>query len=140
MIQQALRRLLLDSAGVVALVADRIVPWHLGQSVTQPSIVYAQISDDPGHHYLGVSGPAKPRFQFDIRALNYEEIVAIAREVKLALDGFSGIVAFGSASPQETIEIQGIFKRSEFDLPFDDNTRLYRRAIDFMIGYPETIP
>jgi hypothetical protein len=58
----------------------------------------------------------------------------LALKVRERLEGFAGIVAYGSASPQDMIDIQGVFvERNHED--YDANATLYRDSTDYRVHY-----
>jgi hypothetical protein len=136
-IRPALRAYLLADASVSdAVGGDRIYPVRLPQNQRSPSIVYNRISAVGDHHMEGPSGLAQTRIQIDAWATTQDAAVELADLVKERLDGASGEILFGSASPSESLTLQGAFFDSERE-DYDDAAELYRVSRDFIVWYAE---
>lgn len=75
------------SAGVTALVAQRIYPVTLPQGVTLPAIRYQVVDDVPELSHSGGSNLAQVRVQLTVCATTYAGAEAVARALRGALHG-----------------------------------------------------
>jgi hypothetical protein len=133
----ALRAHLLADADVAATVGTRIHPGVLPQGQRTASVVVNLISAVGDHHMTGPSGLGRPRLQLTAWAPTPDDADTLARQVKTSLDGFSGAVAYGSASPQASVTVQGVFFDSARD-GYDDVARLFFVQQDFLIWFEES--
>lgn len=76
-------------AAGVPLVASRIYPLLLPQTPTLPAIVYLRVSGPRVQSHDGDSALQHPRFQFSCWAETYAGALAVAEEVRLALQGLT---------------------------------------------------
>ncbi len=98
------------------------------QKATRPFIVLTRIDGLPNYHMQGASGFVSSRVQIDAYADTFTAAIALARQVKGLISGYSG----GS--------IQAIFIESERNLPAADAgevTNLFRTSIDVTIHHGE---
>ena len=73
----------------VPLVASRVYPLLLPQSPTLPAIVYLKVSGMRVQSHNGDSALQHPRFQFSCWAETYTEALAVAEQVRMALQGLT---------------------------------------------------
>lgn len=136
-VRVGLRAYLLGDGTISTTVGgNRIYPIKLPQGITAPSIVYTRISGQGDHHMQGASGLARTRMQIDCYALSADAAVSLANLVKERIDGFAGNVLWGDASPEEAIQIKGIFFDTERET-FDAVTNLYGVSRDYFVWYGE---
>lgn len=134
-IRWALRALLLGDATVSGLVGgERIHPITLPQGQKRPSIVFNRISEGADYHMQGDSGLAETRMQIDSWAQTEAQSVELANAVYDTLSGHTGIVPFGTNSPQEEIRIHAIFMDTGRE-DFDASAELFRMSRDYIIRY-----
>jgi hypothetical protein len=115
---------------------NRIYPLKMPQGQTSTSIVYSRISGLGDHHSTGPSGLSRPRIQIDCWAQSADAADALSRLVKERIDGFRGAMLWGDNSPEEAIQIQGIFFESERE-DYDDTVKMYRSSKDFFVWFEE---
>lgn len=127
-LEEALFAHLTTSAGLIALVGDRVYPGHIPQGVTQPAIVYLKVSDPRGRTF-GRAQFAKPRFQFSCWGETYASAKAVAHQVRAALENFAGMLG-GAAG----VEVRNAFFENELDL-HDPETGLHHIPVDFSIWH-----
>lgn len=131
MITTSLRQHLLADSGVSAL-CDSIFPKTIPDGSDTDAIVYGV--DGDGREMLveyTTSGLKKIRVGIECYSLDYDQAWAIAAAVEAALTGVSG--AFGTSSPQD--EVNHIrLERDSFD-HFENDTKLYRVSMQFLIAY-----
>jgi len=104
-------------AGVAALVGDCIEPMELTNPL--PAIVYQRISTPPGL----AAGYLRPRVRLSCWADTYAGAVALAAQVRLALDHYHG--ALGSLHALSWVD-------SERD-DRDPETGFWRRIIEVLV-------
>lgn len=131
-IRPGLRSLLLGNASIVAAVSNRIYPILLPQGVVDDSIVYNRITESETSHYVGPSGLILMRIQIDAISQSTDRASAIADLIKEHINGFSGIISYGSNSPQSYVWVQGIFLLGGDEEYFNDSA-MYRRRRDYNI-------
>lgn len=126
--EEALINVLLSSAGVMALVSNRIEWGRSTQGEQVPRIVLQLISTVKPYTMAGASNYTASRVQIDIYANCYLEAKQVSRAVVKALSGYWGGI------------FQGIFIQSERDLTAADAgeiSRLFRNSIDITIHHKE---
>lgn len=125
--EESLVALLLNAAGVTALVPAAHIEWgRSSQGTAVPYIVLQRISGLPDYHMQGASGYVASRVQVDVYSDKYTATKKAARAVIAALSGYRGGI------------FQGIFIDSERDLPAvgaGEVTNLFRTSIDIMIHH-----
>jgi len=127
-IDEALVDHLLGQAGLTALVATRIYRDYFPQDEQLPAIAYTLEDDSSQHTQQGPSGMREAVYQVNIWADTRREVMAVAREVRSALDGYRG--AF------KDIPIPGIFLDS-LSRERDSDTGAFCVSMRFTIHYQE---
>ncbi len=130
MISEALVTRLEGFAGLAALVADRIYVSVLPQNPTYPAITYQRISGPRVENLQSHSGLAHPRFQFSCFARTAAEAVAVREQVRLALEGFRGIIGSDNIQGIEIVDERGFFEKV---------LQIYRSDIDAVVWHLEAI-
>lgn len=115
---------------LATLVSDRIFPGRAAQGTKRPFVVFMRVAGPRAKHSLGPAGVAMPRFQFDCYSVTYEQAVAIATQVRLAIDGWKDL----SASP--AVKSGSLITDRDIDESATD-PKLYRASMDFMITHNE---
>lgn len=129
-VEEALFARLTGTAAVAALVAARVYPLVAPQAAARPFVTYQRISTSRVASLDGPSGLARVRYQLDVWADDDAGARALAREVRLALDGYSGDGAAGDRV------IQSVVADDERDF-FDEASRTFRVSADFIIWHAE---
>lgn len=115
-----------------ALIGQRVYPNILpdDEDVTLPAVRYIIVSDPQFAltHELGPSGLARPRVQFDVYAHTPEEAKLVGEQIRLAWEGFRGVV--GSTSIYASI-------KADHRSGYEQETNLHREQYDFLIWWPE---
>jgi hypothetical protein len=114
-------------AGVAALVGQKVYPVTLPQGIHYPAISYFRVSSTRPSAMGRDIGIVRARFQVDVWAFDFDSSKAVAEQVRLALQRYSGT---------NSIEIIEIFFLNEADT-FEENTRTYHQALDFEVNYRE---
>ena len=127
-IDEALVDHLLGQAGLTALVATRIYRDYFPQDEQLPAIAYTLEDDSSQHTQQGPSGMREAVYQVNIWADTRREVMAVAREVRSALDGYRG--AF------KDIPILGTFLDS-LSRERDSDTGAFCVSMRFTIHYQE---
>lgn len=139
-IRLALRAYLLADATVSAAVGgSRIHPTILPQGTNGPAVpavVYNLITELTDHHTLGPSGLVMARMQLDAYAATPNEADDLGRAIKERIDGAAGVWTYGSASPQESVTVQGVFAETA-RTGYEAEHKLHRSGRDFLIWYAE---
>ena len=116
-----------NHAGLSGEVDSRIYPNLLPQDPTLPAVVYHRIST-PRLVALERSLLPQGRFQFDCWAETFQEAKAVAEQVKLALDVYSG------AMGDETVEVSLIDDERD---DYEPETKRWRSMVEVVIWYEE---
>lgn len=135
-IRLAFRSLLLADPTVNALCGGRCFPVNLPQDQRSPSLVYLRITDFSDYHMLGDSGLQHVFMQVDSWADKHDSSVNLADAAHDAISGFRGRAIYGSNSPQDFIDVRGIFQTNGRDL-YDNTVQLFRMSRDYQIAYAE---
>jgi len=130
-IEEALYAYLTNYAELTALVGDRIYPVILPQNTTLPAVTFQRISGIREYSQSGPSGLAHPRFQFSCWAEKYEEAKAVAEQIRLALEGYKGMMG-GS----DGVRVDAIYVEDDHDI-YDPETKEYHVALDAIIWHEE---
>lgn len=120
-------------AGLAALVGARVYPLELPQAPTYPAVSYARVSGEREHGMTEDHGMAHPRIQVDSWATSYAGCLAVARQVRLALqrwaDAATDPAVLDSFLDNEIDTIEDVISGSE--------QRIFRRMQDYFIWYRE---
>jgi hypothetical protein len=128
-IESALYSILTGAGAVTALVSTRVYPVMAAQSGSGDYIRYAKVDGQPYHTMEGAGGLRWGRFSFLCHGSTWSAAKAIAAVVLSTLDGYTGTVT--------NVSIKSCLSEEEVDLEYDDQARLYGRAVDFMIQWTE---
>ena len=110
MIFAAVRKRLLDDAGIAAAVGTRVYPGHLPQTVTAwPAITITLVSTDRAWVLTGPAPLVHPRFQIDCWSQErpgvsaYEEARALGDLVRRRLEAYAGDLLDPAVSPDSVV-------------------------------------
>lgn len=119
--------MLLNAAGVTALVSTRIYWGRKPQAdLARPYVVLQCIDGPRDYHMQGPTGYVPSRVQLDVYGDTYTSTKKATRAAVTVLSGHRGGI------------FQGIFIDSERDLPAADAgevTNLFRTSVDIMIHH-----
>jgi uncharacterized protein DUF3168 len=136
-IRLAIKTLLATDGAIAAIVTSggttRIYPSTVPQGTTDPTIQQTLITEISDYHMHG-NGFGQARIQIDCWAQTADAATNLAGLVWDRLSGYSGILAVGSNSPQEQIDIKGIFHDQGRD-DYDATAKLYTRRRDYIVWY-----
>jgi hypothetical protein len=128
LIEAAIFKYLSEYSG---LVGSRIYPLKLPQKPTLPAMTYQRISGMHVHSHSGISGLARPRYQFTCWAERYDDAKATAETLRLALDGYKGTMGGVSG-----VNVSGALSEGDGDI-YDPDTKLSGVWHDFFIWHAE---
>lgn len=120
-IEEAITYHLENAAAVAAIAGDRIYPNIIPQDVSKPAIAYQIITRQSLMAHDGPVGYAWPRVQITAHGPGYEEVVDLIREVKIAFDGFAGLMGGVGGVTVEGCFVKDI--RDDFEFATDRTTR-----------------
>jgi hypothetical protein len=123
--EAALLAKLLATAGVTALVGQRINWSRRVQAEPLPAIVLHVIDRIPDVHHGGRSGILESRVQCDCWASSFGSAKAVARAVETAITA--------QTFTQGAVRFDVILIADERDSTFDETTPLFRTSLDLMI-------
>lgn len=136
-LRPGLRAYLLADSNISSIVGgSRVYAIKLPQGQVLASIVFSKISGIGDYHLQGPSGLSRPRIQIDCWAQSTDAASALGALVKERIDGFRGLMSYGSDSPQASVEVLGSFLDSERE-DYDDTAKLYRVSLDYLIWFRE---
>lgn len=124
MIQEALRKKLIEYKDLYNLVKERIYILKLPQNPTYPAITYFRVSN-PRHHDIDVS---YTRFQFDSWASSYSIARNVANKIRKAIQREKGV--------WDGIKIIQVVYLNESEL-YENDTKIFHIVTDFQILYRE---
>lgn len=122
-------------AGLSALVGTRIRPHVLGQGETYPAVTYYVTSQVDADHLRGPGGLPATEMTFDCYASTYGQAEAVADQIRLALDGYRGLM--GSTRVQMALVVDA--RGEGYDWPDDaSQSGYYRAGVDVRIVWEQT--
>ena len=130
-IEEAVFYHLTNDADILAIIGTRAYPNAIPQEADLPAIAYQVISRPGAMAHDGPVGIAWPRFQFTGQADDYDEIVDLMNKVRVAFDGFSGLM--GGAGG---VEIEGSFVKDIRD-DYQFATERETRRLDVVLWHKE---
>ncbi len=131
-VEPAIQELLKD------LAAGQVYFLRAPQSATGPFIIIQRTDSSRFRHINGPSGIAQAYIQIDCYASTYTEAKALAATVETILDGYRGLVYYGSESPQQVVSVEGISLQTDHDsLDQTDAPVLYRNLSAFLVTYKQ---
>lgn len=130
----ALYAKLSQTAGISALVSDRIYPTDIPAAATLPLVVYTEVSSSGifTHDEAVGAGLFYARYQVDSYGSTHASATALAAAIHSALHGFTGTITSGA----DTFIIYSCLRsgrRSEKDA----EVGIYRRSQEYLIAYKE---
>lgn len=143
-IEDALKIILMADPNVTALVDDRIYGGFLTDATTYPAVAFRK-PDETREAQLDspTTDPPDAEIVFFsvskgvINGMSARRMASsIDKAIRGALHGYADIVIDDTASPQEMMEIQGIFFSRGSD-GYDDRTQTHQYASVFRVRYKD---
>lgn len=128
-IEAALYTRLQAVSALTALVSTRIYKNRLPEGAARPCIVYQRISATRERVLSGPLYGCTPRYQFDVFANTRDSMEAVRKQLRLALDGYSGTSA--------SVAIHSSWLINDFD-EYDAEVEQFRASLDFEVTFLET--
>lgn len=126
--EEALIARMLATAGITALVGQRVTPKRRTQGGDLPAIVLHRIDGGPDYTQAGASGLIESRVQVDCWAGSWLSSATVARAVMAALSG--------ATFTQDGVRFDAIFVVAQRDDTDDENgTPLFRFSLDLMVHH-----
>jgi hypothetical protein len=139
-LRPAFRAYLLADATISAAVGgSRIHPTVLPQGTNGPAVpacVYNVISEQTDHTTEGASGLVMVRMQVDCYAATPNEADALARAIKSRIDGVRTAWTYGTASPPDAVNVQGVFAENA-RTGYEPDAKLYVSGRDYLVWFEE---
>jgi hypothetical protein len=114
-------------AGLSALVVSRVYPVNLPQNPAVPAVTYQKIGGESEQGMAADHGMTHPLVQFDCFAATYSAAWAVARQVRNALERWSG-------SEAGVTILDTLIEREGQDI-YEDDVKLFRVSMDYTIWH-----
>ena len=134
LIEEALYTYLKGYEGLSALTGDRIYPLLMPQNSTYPGIVYQKISGFHQKSHQGSSGLARTRIQFTCWAKTYAESKNVAEQLRLALEGYRGMMGGESG-----VNVHAGLLQNDLD-HYEPEADAFNVVVDFFFWHKEEKP
>ncbi len=131
MFEEVLCSYLINNFGIHALVGDRVYPLMMPQNCPLPAVIYQKISGERLHSLQGDTGYTTPVFQITSRADTYSECKALAEQVRLSLQNFTGLM--GGA---DGVDVGAVILMGEVE-GYEPDTNSWYNHMDFKFHYEE---
>ena len=138
--EAALRVQLVGTAAVTALIGSAMYWLAADQDATAPMLVYQRITSSREGNQTGADGLVNATFQIDCYGTSQQTAMELADAVRTAIDGRTG--TFGSGGNTATVDYCRLEdERDVEEAPSaGEETRVFRRMLEFRIKYCESIP
>ena len=136
--EEAIRARLLATAGLTALVSQRVYCGSRPQGGPLPDIIINRISGAPVYTDDGESGLASARLEIDCWGETYASAKTAARAVIASLSAFFGTVNGDGSPPDFAVTFQNILLDAERDFREGGGNApeyLFRTNLDFIIWH-----
>lgn len=129
--EEALYAYLSTYAGLTALIGTRVYPFVLPQNAAKPAVTFQRVDTPREYTHDGYAGLAHPRFQFACFALSQPASAAVAEQIRLALQGYTGTMGgVGGVVVQFAVVVD---QRDGYE----NDTKLFSTALDVIIWHEE---
>lgn len=120
------------------LANGKVYPMRARDNETDDYIVFQRTDSVRWRSINEPSGMAQAFMQVDCYSKSYYNAKELGAAVESRLDGFRGVVSYGSNSPQDFVRIGGISLQSDVDL-YDqtDEPFLYRSSMSFLVTFEQ---
>jgi len=126
--EEELVAFILKDSDIQSMVNGRIGPLPLEQGTKRTSITYFEVGRDDGQTQTGAACLAAHRWQLDCWAKTYAGARNLMEAVRKLLNGFDG--------PMGGFSRVSFFMENKLDT-FEDDAKLYRGMLDFVVWYRE---
>lgn len=109
--------ILKDSAGVGAVIGDKIFPSLIPADVNYPAVVYHEMIEEKDQTKDGPFSTGNHQFDIDIYSKNYSNAKVIAAEIDNELDWYSGT--------KNGVTVERIWKTDQQDMPYNSEKELF---------------
>ncbi len=133
MFEETLYTHLINAAEVKAIVQDRIYPLMIPQNKSLPAVTYQKISGERLHSLQGDTGYTTPVFQISARAETYAQCKALAQEIRLCLQNFTG-----QMGGTDGLNIGAVLMLGEVE-GYEPDTGGWYSHMDFQFHYEERV-
>lgn len=131
-LDEALYAYLVAVPDIATLVGTRIFPDYFSEAQALPAIAYSLEADRSVHTQQGASGLRHATYRLDAWATSLSSIMAIARELRTAMDGYKGL--------WDDVTIRACFLDS-LGRSRDPDTEAYNVSLRFDVWYQwEDVP
>lgn len=130
-IEEALYKTLTSTIGLSSLIEARVYPVLMPQNCQLPAITYQRISGSRVYAFQKDTDLAHPVFQINCWAKTYSEVKSIARQVRLALQNFSGLMG-----GTDGVNVSAVIILGDMD-DYEPETGIYSIKMDFEIWHEE---
>ena len=126
----------LNSKTSITDITTNIVIGHIAEDATEyPILTFQPISTVHDHTRAGAAGVATTRMQFDCWSDSKLESIQLAEALRQVMHGYIGTmgtqhIAFCKLENEITLD----------EKPTAGENWLYRRSVDYMITYSESVP
>lgn len=143
-VHEALKLRLIADPGVLALVSERIYPATTPQKTLQPTVYYRTLNEDsdfifdsPGYSGLGLY---QIRYSAAANGLgSFSTAQEVRQAIRQCLEGFQGLITDTESSPDETLDIKGIFLAGTDEF-YHDPTQTHHAMVDFQVWADQQRP
>lgn len=118
------------------LAPGKVYALQAPQHETGPFLVYQNPSKDRWKSFDGSANVAQKKIQIDAYAQSYWAAKTLAQQVEDTIVDYSGVVYYGTSSPQDSVRINGVtLEDSEDLLDKTDEPFLYRVRMSYLVTY-----
>lgn len=139
--EQALFQIISSISGITTLLPGTPIPIFASvapPNTTKNFVTFQRIEGQRWRSINGPSGVVQAKMQIDSYAEKYSDTKSIAALIEAALDGFTGVVGYGTDSPQAKIKFLGISCQNDVDI-FDqtDQPFMHRVSADYLVTFEQ---
>lgn len=149
-VEDALKKILSDSADVSALVDNRIIPGTLEQVTVYPAVAYRKFDEDreptldsprtgpPVAQFVFFAVVKKGNYTYNGQTVSARRLASqVEKAIRARLQGFKDVVIVDALSPPEMMDVQGIFFVRSADT-YDDRTETYQYASVYDVHFSDS--
>lgn len=137
MLADAITTLLKNDATIATITGGRVFPVPLPQGTEYPAVTFFIVSELRDHTLTEPTNIARPRVQIDVWTIGRNDMHALSKAVRRALDGFSGTVSgVDPYSAPFISKLQGVFLENRQEL-YEPDTKTQHGVLDFFVWNDE---